>query len=262
MNPNQLTTPTLKIGSPRTVAARSCTLASCLTLALGLAVTHPTTAGDTPDFASCAEVLTPYKAVFVSSFRGIAMQGERDLQRRDDGTFVLSHRAKAFGSYANEESVFVLEDGRIEIQEYHYVQSLLGFKKEDHAAFDWQSGIVKTHGKRERELPLIPGTFDNLSQQLAIRCSAKLGTDTMQFSVVKRSKQKDYVFERVGEETIDTDLGPLDTIVYRRVRDTDKRTTRFWLAPELNHMLVRLHQAEKKDALDVTLELSEVTFEQ
>jgi len=78
---------------------------------------------------------------------------------------------------------------------------------------------------------------------------------------VKRSKQKDYVFEREGEETIDTDLGPLATIVYRRVQDNDERTTRFWVAPELNHMLVRLHQTEKKDGLDVTLELSEVTFE-
>jgi len=228
-------------------------------LALGLPVTA--FAGDVPDFDRCADVLTPYSAVFKSSFRGIAMQGQRDLQRRDDGTFRLSHRAKAFGSYANEESTFVLKDGTLEIREYHYVQSLLGFKKEDHAEFDWLGGLVRTSGKRERELPLVVGTFDNLSQQLAIRCSAAQGTETMQFSVVKRSKQKDYVFERVGEETIDTDLGPLATIVYRRVQDNDERTTRFWVAPELNHMLVRLHQTEKKDGLDVTLELSEVTFE-
>lgn len=216
---------------------------------------------DTLDFSTCVSVLTPYTATYVSSFRGIPMQGERRLEQRDDGALVLSHRAEAFGSYANEQSVFTLENGLIEVQEYDYLQSILGFTKEDHARFDWANSLVRTRGKKERELPLVAGTFDNLSQQLAIRCGAAQDKETMRFSVVKRSKMKDYVYERVGEEQIEADLGPLDTVIYRRVQDTSERTTRIWFAPDLNHMLVRLHQTESKDGLDVTLELSQVSFQ-
>ncbi len=214
-----------------------------------------------PDFSRCEAILTPYSAVYASSFRGIPMRGERQLTRETDGTFVLSHEAKALGSRFTERSFFTLDGGDLRVRRYDYLRSILGISKEDHAVFDWDAGSISTHGRSDRELPLSADIFDNLSQQLAIRCSAAQGQATMRYSVVKRSRIKDYAYERVGEETIKTDLGELDTVVLRRVHDTNKRTTRVWLAPELNFMLVRLHQTESKDGLDVRLDLSKVTFD-
>lgn len=219
-----------------------------------------TTLADSPDFSLCEQVLTPYTATYVSSFRGIAMQGERNLERTDTGVFLLSHKAEAFGSYATETSRFSVAKGEMLVEQYDYLQSLLGFKKEDHARFDRKSGLIKTRYKSEKDLPLAPGILDNLSQQLAIRCDTALGNTTMEYPVVKRSGMKTYTYKRVGTETIQTDFGELETIVLKRIQDNGKRTTQIWLAPDLNYLLVRLHQTERKDSLDVTLELSNVNF--
>jgi hypothetical protein len=232
-------------------------LVSAITL-IGLSAT---TLADSPDFSLCEQVLTPYSATYVSSFRGIAMQGERTLERTGEGQFLLSHKAKAFGSHATETSRFSVVDGDFRVEQYDYLQSLLGFKKQDHARFDRQNGLIKTRYKSEKDLPLTPGILDNLSQQLAIRCDTALGNVVMDYPVVKRSGMKTYRYEQVGTETIQTDFGELDTIVLKRIQDGNKRTTQIWLAPDLNYLLVRLHQTENKDSLDLTLELADVSFQ-
>ena len=56
-----------------------------------------------------------------------------------------------------------------------------------------------------------------------------------------------------GQETIDTTLGPLDTLKFSLVESDPKRSFVFWLAPALNYQLVKLEKRDKRRLLALTL---------
>jgi hypothetical protein len=215
---------------------------------------------ETTDFSACASVMNPYEAAYTSNIRGIKMKGRRALQARDDGSFLLSHSAKTVGGRTNEQSLFNLTDKAMQVVQYDMVLSIIGIKREDHASFDWAGGVIKTWGRTERTLPLERPTFDGLSHQLALRCDIAQGKETVRYPVVKRGKVKDYVFRVAGEERLMTKLGELQTLVIERVRDSNKRSTRIWVAPELNHLVVRLEHQEGKGDVDFVLEVDSLSI--
>lgn len=215
---------------------------------------------ETTDFSACASVMRPYEATYTSNIWGIEMKGHRTLQVRDGGGYLLSHSAKAFGGHTKEQSQFSLANNEMQIAQYDMVLSVIGIKREDHALFDWAGGVIKTWGRKERTLPLERPTFDGLSYQLALRCDIAQGKKTARYTVVRRAKVADYLFRVVGEERLMTKLGELQTMVVERVRDSNKRSTRIWVAPELNHLVVRLEHQEGKGDADFVLEVDSLSI--
>ncbi|MCV6603979.1 MAG: DUF3108 domain-containing protein, partial [Porticoccaceae bacterium] len=60
-----------------------------------------------------------------------------------------------------------------------------------------------------------------------------------------------------GEETIDTPMGDIKTLKLERVKDSNKRQTTFWMAPEYNYLLVKFHRVEN-DGDEYSLYLRDV----
>ena len=52
------------------------------------------------------------------------------------------------------------------------------------------------------------------------------------------------ILDFIGEEVIETPVGPLKTIKASRVRDSRNRQSTFWLALDYDFMLVRFQQIE------------------
>ena len=58
------------------------------------------------------------------------------------------------------------------------------------------------------------------------------------------AKKKNYIFEVVGEEEIDTKLGKLKTLKLVRKREDSDRESIFWSAPEMHYLPVKIEITE------------------
>lgn len=212
------------------------------------------------DFASCKKTLTPYKAVYVSTYKGISMTGERHLSRKEEGRYILSHNARKMGNSISEQSEFTLRDNNIRVEKYNMTRSTVGVKREYHNKYDWDKSLVHVTGHVDVTLPLDNQPLDLLSYQLALRCDLEQGSQAASYPVVARNRLKNYEFRVSGKETLKTSLGELETLVVDRLRKKDDRTTRIWVAPEKNYLIVKLEQSESKDAASYKLEIKEVSF--
>jgi len=67
-------------------------------------------------------------------------------------------------------------------------------------------------------------------------------------------KLKQYRFEVVGEETLDTPLGKVTTIkVRRKENNNEEREIYAWFAKDFQYLLVRLQQEENGSAYTIYL---------
>jgi hypothetical protein len=212
------------------------------------------------DSSKCPTVLTPYEATYFSQYYGLRLEGRRSLHGDGEGEIVLMHEVERFNSRVSERSVLKTDQGQLRVQRYDMLLSVFGIEREDHANFDWENRLISTRGRRERELPLDDDHFDPLGHQLALRCDLAQGRQEVSYQVVRKGKVKRYLFRRVGTESLDTALGRIQTVVVELVHDTDEQSTRIWVAPSLNHLLVKLHQRDDEDDLDSTLQLQTVQF--
>lgn len=243
----------------RTSIARA--LTSIRVACFGVAVLTLATvrASHATDFSRCDPVLTPYEAAYVSRYSGLDLEGKRELSPAEDGGLVLSQTAGRLGSRISETSTLERADGQLRVRRYDREQRILGVGREQHAVFDWSRGMIEARGRREGEIPLHGQLFDPLSYQLALRCDIAQGRDQVDYGVVRGTKLKRYRFRRVGNESLDTPLGTLDTVVVERVHD-EERSTRLWFATDLNHLMVRLEEQDPEDDIDAALQVNSVEF--
>src|SRR5581483_1281065 len=79
-----------------------------------------------------------------------------------------------------------------------------------------------------------PGNPGNPGNQLAI-----------QYTVLEPSHVKQYPFQIIGEEKLNTAMGDFKTIVVLHTSENKERITKLWLAEELDYIIVKLEQTRK-----------------
>ena len=128
-----------------------------------------------------------------------------------------------------------------------------------HLVFDWRAGVVENRGAGEHwRIALPPGTQDSLSMQLALMAAVREGRSRIEVPVAVRGRIKTYRFEQVGEERVDTPAGDFMAIKLART-DDDRDRSWFWLAPELDYLLVSFVK-KKKSGLRTEMLLQSVRF--
>lgn len=190
--------------------------------------------------------LNPFKATYVAKFNGMPVEAQRELTKVGNG-YRLSTSASNMLGQMNESEVFHLDaKGVIQLDEYHSQQNFFGINRAEDMVIDPAKGIARyTRKGKTTEIPLAPGYLGPVSYQLQLaRDLAEQGT-AYRYEVVNRGKVKDYQFEPVGEEVVDTAMGSIRALKLRRVRDNQERETVFWLAPDWNYLLIKLWQREE-----------------
>ena len=119
---------------------------------------------------------------------------------------------------------------------------------------------IYTRKKKRKELLLTDGYLGPVSYQLQLRNDLKTNMESLDekpvsnasplknslsYKVMSRGRIKDYQFEILGEEVINTSLGEIPTLKVQRIRKDAKRQTIFWLAPAWNYLMVKISQQEK-----------------
>ena len=71
------------------------------------------------------------------------------------------------------------------------------------------------------------------------------GVEALRYQVISRGRLKEYRFERVSEELLNTPMGDIRALRVNRIREDNERETSLWFAPDMGYLLVKLWQREE-----------------
>jgi hypothetical protein len=141
----------------------------------------------------------------------------------------------------------------------------LSFKAEgggaDHNAdvsFDWDAGRASgVYEGTAVDLPLTPGLQDDLSVQIAMMVELLHGRTPEQLSMIDKNSTREYRYQREGAQAIATALGRIDTVIYSSQHPGSPRVTRFWCAPSMGYLPLRIEQ-KRIDSVEWTMDIRSV----
>lgn len=237
--------------------ASAIALAACAALTPSIAAAEPAT-------------FTPFEVEYEvgnnmisagSAILQLAKQGDEwvySLKTKPTGVFKLTGKGKI-----QEISVFSVSDStdtlELKPQRYTYRQDEEARRSVD-AWFDWNDNQL-TYKRRGEEVtePFSDPVLDRLSVTLTVMDALKTSEfDQAQLKVFDNGRVKTMLFANEGTETVDTRMGPLETI---RVRSNAvggaTRHTTTWFAPELDFVPVKIEQY-KRDKLVARLTLTKL----
>jgi len=122
-------------------------------------------------------------------------------------------------------------------------------------SFNWKTlnltkAIKKQPQKQETiQESISPITHDRITQFFQLREDLKAGKTQLSYTVVEANKLNHWNFHIVGHETLQTPVGQLETIKIEHLTENKDRRTQFWLARDLDYVMVKLvqYKNEKKN---------------
>ncbi len=218
------------------------------------------TVGATP---AIAQDLQPFEASYAWSWHGATVAVSRlKLEHRGGDSWIYSSTSEPRGlGYLYPLRPALRSTLRISAQG---VQPL-SFKADgggaDHNAdvtFDWNAG--RARGVYEGvpvDMPIKPGIQDDLSVQIAMMVELLHGRTPEQLSMIDRNSTREYRYQREGEQAIATALGRIDTVIYSSQHPGSPRVTRFWCAPSMGYLPLRIEQ-KRIDSVEWSMDIRSV----
>ena len=100
---------------------------------------------------------------------------------------------------------------------------------------------------------ITPGTQDRASLELVLATDLAQNKPRLHYNVVDRGELKQYNFQKLGNEQIQTPAGNFNTTKVQVVRAGTKRETVFWMAKELDYLPVKIRHREKDDVITTVI---------
>ncbi|HET7395187.1 MAG TPA: DUF3108 domain-containing protein [Gammaproteobacteria bacterium] len=193
---------------------------------------------------------------------------EFSLIRNPDGSYSYKSvtqptglAALFFSDIITESSQFTVEDGKPESLRYDYTNSNNSHDDAEHIQFDWSRQIADCHdGKRHKILKIEPGIHDRALAQLAVSLDLAAGRLADAYRVLDHNQITSYRMEREPDEKLKTQNWAYQTVKVARKDAKKKRTTTFWLVPELHYLPAQIEQTEPGKAT-ITLTMTEIKFD-
>ena len=112
------------------------------------------------------------------------------------------------------------------------------------ADFDWAAGQLHLHNvKADKSIPLAEGTQDLLSFMYQFMFVQPL--QTMQLSVTNGKKIGIYTYAFEGEESLNSQIGVLNTVHLSRASSENEKKTELWLALDYQYVPVKIRETDK-----------------
>ncbi|WP_148862439.1 DUF3108 domain-containing protein [Marinobacter fonticola] len=218
----------------------------CLLLIASALAAAPATAADSAETRGPVSLQATYRATLE---KGIPVNGSatRSVEQLEDGSWVSTFKVESFIADITETSRFLWRDGRAWPSTYRYALEGLMIPDRHRAMnFNWADNrVTGRYESTDIDIALPPTALDPLSYQLQMRQDLKRGQTEMHYQIVGKNRVEEDTYAVVGEETIDSQLGSIETVKVEKVREPEsKRKTYMWLAPEYDHLLIRLLQIE------------------
>lgn len=183
--------------------------------------------------------------------RGFTVGEGRDVFEHDGETYRVVSEARTAGIARALKRVEEKRESRGEvtgqgIRPASFRQERTG-KAGKSASFDWSEGTLSLSEGADREIvALPPDTLDQTSLPYAFVFVPPPREGRFRVHVTDGRRLTAYDIQFVAQERIDTPLGKLDTLHYRKVQSgDDKRGFEFWLSMQHNNLPVRIRIVEK-----------------
>jgi len=198
---------------------------------------------------ACADPLNSYQATYSAEFNGMEIEATHRLEQLDSGQYRETLKARNILGKIDEQALFsVSEKQQIIPQEYRYQRSLIGIKRSESQIFDWPNKTVEySKDDKTKSVAIDSGLLDVITHKLQLRRDLQSGKEILSYPVISRGKLKQYVYQVIANEVLETAIGPLNTVKVQRVREDGKRQTIIWLATDWDYLAVRLEQKENGD---------------
>lgn len=208
-----------------------------------------------------AQEIPDYKGEYVFTNSRVSMQGIRELiTHNDEGERTIQFNAKFPLGRIKIISDFSETDNRI-ISTKYYVDvkwTLISDKRT--LNFDQASGILTSKGKFEWSQALIENenVFDPLNVQIQIRKNVIAGL--MEFSLMLPDLKTGAIeannYKVIDNGNFEVDGTNYSCIIVERIRLQDDRTTRYFLAPDLDYLIIKVEDQDQDG--DTMLELKKL----
>ena len=201
--------------------------------------------------------------------KGMVSGRQTQIWRREDQRYTIESSAEATGLAAMVLSGKIIQTSSGHIgplglaPERYHLQRPAG--KSETLLFRHGDNVIESSrtdpkkGARTAELPLLTGAQDPLSAIFQLAMIAREGSDGM-IVAAGTKRVKGYPYRTLGVETIQTPLGPLQTLHVMRAGDSDKGAVHLWLAIEHRHLPVRIAYTDD-EGMDWRLEASSIKVE-
>jgi len=208
-----------------------------------------------------ADELVPFEVSYTWIWHGLSVAESKLQLQKSDGDWIYQSRSepRGIGRLMSERpvqrSVLRVTDAGVQPLTYHADDGTPSTKRDADVTYDWNAHRVNgTYEDKKVDMPLVPGIQDDLSVQIAMMVELLRGRTPDRFSLLNGASVREYRYVREGEETLQTPLGSLATIVYRSQKEGSPRATRFWCAPSRGFIPVRVEQ-KRKDEVEWTMQI-------
>ncbi|GIU16074.1 MULTISPECIES: DUF3108 domain-containing protein [unclassified Shewanella] len=206
-------------------------------------------------------VLTPHTAEYQVNYGSIELGRARYILETPQDNFFQYRFDSDVGLLMLSDkrhirSEFTLEGAnQLVPMRYSVERTGTGPSFREQAAFAKGQNVVHSRYKDERAtLPYDSELFDPLMVQLQFRLDMQAHKDELHYTMVKEGEVDDYAFKIVAKERVNIESGSYQTIKFEVIRDSKKRQTFFWMAPDLSYLPIRLTHFEKgSKQLDIKL---------
>ena len=212
-------------------------------------------------FDLLAQEIPDYKGEYVFTNSKVSMRGIRELiTHEEQGKRTIQFNAKFPLGKIKIISDFIEEDNLISSIQYYVDAKVLIRSDKRTLNFDQSSGTLTSKGKFEWSQTLLKNenVFDPLNVQIQIRKNVIAGLKD--FSLMLPDL-KTGAIEANNYKVVDSDSFEVDGTVYpciivERIRLQDNRTTRYFLAPDIDYLIIKVED-EDQDG-DTMLELKKL----
>ncbi len=200
--------------------------------------------------------LKPYTAQYTTTARGMSLTLTRELKSDAAGTYTLTNGGKILVVGFHEVAVFSLDGDSVKPKSYVYQGTgLINRRREVHFT-EGADTIRSLYKDNWYDLPYTEGTLDRMSQQEQLRLfllNDPTPKEDIAFRIADGKRVKDYQLIYVGEETLETPLGPVNTLHFKRTHDDPDRKSDTWIAPDWDYLMVKTLHIEDGKPVEVNL---------
>jgi len=201
-----------------------------------------------------ADELRPFEASYSWTWHGMTVAvSSLKLEQRDD-TWVYRSKSeprglgKMFSERPTQESVIRVTDAGTQPLSYKADDGTSATNRDANVTFDWDhQRVTGVYEDAKVDMALQPGVQDDLSVQIALMVELLRGRTPDKFLMIDKNTVREYRYAREGEETLSTAIGQIQTIIYRSQKQNSPRVTRFWCAPSLGFVPLRVEQKRDND---------------
>lgn len=204
--------------------------------------------------AMASEPLQEFETQYSATLYGFSIDVTSRLSLQTNNQYEFYFNADALIGEVTERSHVHWNENEQSVTpvDYTYKRRGLGKSRKDALTFDWNKRtVMNTEENSQWTMPGTQKIQSELSYQLQLRQDLINGKSNLTYSIADRKGIKDYHFEVVGEELLETPLGTVKTVKVMHGQNNKKRVTYAWFAKDFHYLLVRLQQEANGSAYTI-----------